>query len=92
MFAAFLCKEEAIMPSQTKHAESEEDMTNCDIVQDLESGLQDIQSSQKVILNKTFRKKIPLFLDSSSREKDNIWIFQFFSGLHQRFFSNQSEH
>ena len=57
MFAAFLCKEEAIMPSQTKHAESEEDMTNSDIVQDLESGLQDIQSSQKVILNKTFRKK-----------------------------------
>ena len=57
MFAAFLCKEEAIMPSQTKHEESEEDMTNSDIVQDLESGLQDIQSSQKVILNKTFRKK-----------------------------------
>ena len=45
MFAGFLCKEVTINPSQTKHAESEGEIL------DLESGLQDIDSS-RIILNK----------------------------------------
>ena len=53
MSAAFLCKEVSINPSQTKHAESYEEMTNYNMVQDLniESSFQDIHSSQKVILH-----------------------------------------
>ena len=54
MFAAFLCTEKAINPSQTIHAESEEEMTSYHIVPDIdiESSLQDIQSSQKVRFKK----------------------------------------
>ena len=50
MFAAFLCTEKAINPSETIHAESEEEMTNYHIVPDIdiESSLRDIHSSQKV--------------------------------------------
>ena len=87
MFAAFLCQEEAIIPSQTKLAESDEQVISYkyDIIKDLniESSFQDIYSSQKVILNnKIFINTVNYFLDSSSGEKDNFWIFQFFGCLH----------
>ena len=55
MFAAFFCKEETISPSQTKNAESDEEIINYNAVQDLniESSFLDIYSTQKVILNNT---------------------------------------
>lgn len=63
MFADFLCKEVTISPSQTKHAKSEGEISNCNIEQelDIESGLQDIHSSQKVILNISINKNSILF-------------------------------
>ena len=55
MFAAFFCKEETISQSQTKNAESDEEIINYNAVQDLniESSFLDIYSTQKVILNNT---------------------------------------
>ena len=55
MFAAFFCKEETISPSQTKNAESDEEIINYNAVQDLniESSFLDNYSTQKVILNNT---------------------------------------
>ena len=55
MFAALFCKEETISPSQTKDAESDEEMINYKVLQDLniESSFQHIYSTQKVILNNT---------------------------------------